>query len=103
MSPQPWSCATPAWSRGMADLRAISEKRERAFRTAMRRGQRLARLAHPETTGNECLCRNWGNAEANRLWSQTWDRWHRYSTAADARWHARLDRMKAEDEKESKA
>lgn len=86
-----------AWAQGIADCRAITAKRDRCFRTAMKRGQKLARLAHPETGGNECFCHNWGNEESRRLWKQTWERFHKYSTAADARWHARIDRMRAED------
>ena len=73
------------WADMIRKCQALGVKRDRAFRTFMRRTMKLARAAHPATGGNECLVHNWGNDEARRIWADGWRRWRSYSAAADRR------------------
>lgn len=78
------------WAEMIARIQSDYAKRERAFRTFMQRTTRLAAIADPRTSGNECLCRNWGNDAARRIWSEGWQRWRAYSDACDRRYSANM-------------
>ena len=80
--------ASLAWQNHCAALVRMIDRKNRAFRVFMNRTHALARAAHPATGGNECMCRNWGNAECNRIWSEGWARWDAYSRAFQRRYDA---------------
>lgn len=87
------------WNEFISRSHAICVKRDRAWRTFLRRTIKLAALADPRTSGNECLCRNWGNDESKRIWDDAWKRWHSYSSECerrtDAMWRVATGRAAA--------
>jgi len=74
------------WQGMCAAIQAQGFKKDRAFRTFMRRTIKLAAYADPATGGNECMVRNWGNDEARRIWADGWQRWQAYSAECDRRY-----------------
>jgi hypothetical protein len=88
------------WNAALELSQTNYAKRQRAWRTFMRRTHLLAAKAHPETQGNQMLVNNWGNPEAKRIWTDSWKRWHAYSNEADRRynaiWQAARARLAAE-------
>ena len=76
------------WDQMIAAHRALGARRNRAWQSFIARTTRLAALADPRTGGNENLCRNWGNEESKRIWSDAWERWRSYSNRIDARHNA---------------
>lgn len=80
-----------AWAAHMARIGALVDRKNRAWRTFMRRTHKLAALADPRTGGNEMLVHNWGNDQARAVWAHGWERWRRYGAAFDRRYRAMLD------------
>ena len=72
------------WAERCAASAEIYTRPNRLFRVFIRRTTALAKAAHPATSGNECLCLNWGNEESRRIWRDGWRRWDRLSRRLDA-------------------
>lgn len=79
------------WNDFLAKTGHMVAKRNRAWRRFMSRTTKLAAIADPRTSGNECLCRNWGNDESRRIWADAWNRWHAYANECDRRYRAWWD------------
>lgn len=82
------------WDNCMKRIRLNGLRRDRAWRLFMDSTHTLARLAHPATGGMESLCRNWGNAESNRIWRKGWNRWQAIARVYDKRYNAIMREMR---------
>lgn len=78
------------WQEHCAALVAMGGKKDRAWRTFMRRTHKLAAIADPRTGGNEMLIHNWGNEAARLVWANGWKRWRTYSEQCDRRYNAAM-------------